>query len=156
MKRRNGRVMEALERQETGCFIPSDALVTGRQTLKERDFRVKEGPADPENAEDWRSPVPRVLCLLQADQQVEFNAGPQPSVAPNGKDVNVKISRTGKFLNAELSVFNFPVARALVAVCSDEQYGGKWQYTSKTKTEVAAAADTHWLVQLHNRFNALS
>jgi hypothetical protein len=62
-------------------------FIRGRQTLKECGFWVTEGTAGNEDAEGWCSSVPRVICLLQVGQRVEFNVGLQSSVGSNGEDV---------------------------------------------------------------------
>jgi len=156
MKRKNGRVTEAAERQETGCFIPSDALITGRTVLKESDFRVSQGPADPENAKDWKSSVPRVLCMLEPDQMVSFDAGAQPLLAPSGASVVVRITRKDKFLNAELRVHNIPVRRCLIAVLTDVQYGGNWVFTKDAISCIGTYGEKGWMVQLVETFGCFN
>lgn len=143
MKRRNGLVIEALERQETGCFIPSDALITGRQVLKEKDFRVTEGAADADPQERWTSQVPRVLCLLEPDQTVEL-AGKL-----RGLDIEVSITRSDKFLNAELIRCGVPFRRVLIAVRTDN---GRWVWSRKFADAIELAPEDSWVLEVYRQF----
>lgn len=146
MKRRNGKMIEeARERQATGCFIPSDSLITGRTTLREKDFKISQGAPDSEpNQEQWTSYVPRVLTLLEPDQVVEVTG------TLNGEEITAKVTRSDKFLNAELTRYGVPFKRCTIAVRSENS---RWYWTAQMSKAINLAPESSWVIQLYTTYS---
>lgn len=146
MTRRNGRIIEdARERQATGCFIPSDSLITGREVLKETDFKVTQGAPDREpNEAQWTSYVPRVLTLLEPGQMVQVTG------TMNGEEIVAKVTRSDKFLNAELTRYSVPFKRLTIAVRSENS---RWYWTAQMSKAINLAPESSWVIQLHTTYS---